>query len=322
MAQKPKLKILDSNVKAEVKVPQAETKSLGVQPAEKPGRCVRTRKWVFTCNNPSETHKSSLEGLTERGLHFLGYQLERGKSGTLHYQGFVHFQSAATQQQVRKYLPGFHLEPQRGSDTDNMKYCCNKDKEGFVEGPWILGELGPGQGKRTDLQDLINFLDEGHDLLDCKEKYPTMFLKFHKHIETYIRAKRFDPFIEYPVKVWHVDTRAEASKLIKDRELPKAFLADNEKWWDHYQQEETVILDGKHSDYIINAVKSPYCFTVNMKGDSSYIRPKYVIIIRQDNPSKLQKSRLKQLTADDLNSPEFQELLNSVKFSIYPKEGK
>jgi len=93
----------------------------------------RTRRWVFTENNPQESKQQFVDRLTvEYAIRYLVVGLEVGEEGTPHFQGFVEFEHPATFDQVRKRLPRAHIESAQGSNKQNRVYCTKYDSE-FVE---------------------------------------------------------------------------------------------------------------------------------------------------------------------------------------------
>ncbi|CAB96405.1 33.24 kDa master Rep protein [Subterranean clover stunt virus] len=89
--------------------------------------------WCFTLNNP----------LAPLSLHesmkYLVYQTEAGDNGTIHYQGYVEMKKRTSLVQMKKLLPGAHLEKRRGSQGEARAYAMKEDSR--VEGPWEFGEF-------------------------------------------------------------------------------------------------------------------------------------------------------------------------------------
>lgn len=98
---------------------------------EKNGR--RTRRWVFTTNNPKGEMNEFIENLTKSvATRYLVVGRELAPTtGTLHWQGFVEFENAATFNQVKQRIEGAHIEPAKGSNSQNRDYCTKGND--FVE---------------------------------------------------------------------------------------------------------------------------------------------------------------------------------------------
>lgn len=108
--------------------------------------------WFFTFNNPD--HPNGLEEFKKLlGLHCkaYGFQYEKGKSGTKHYQGEVSLLKKT--RKPSKLFPRFKMWWQRTKNKNAAKnYCQNPLKEGFLEGPWVYGQTARS-GKRTCFAD-------------------------------------------------------------------------------------------------------------------------------------------------------------------------
>jgi len=101
------------------------------------------RKWMFTINNPIV--KNLPEDFMEK-CEFLTYQLERGESGTPHFQGYLVLKPNPKNKNGRtvKWMCDNFIncfwKPVLGptGHQDAIKYC-NKE-ETRVDGPWTHGE--------------------------------------------------------------------------------------------------------------------------------------------------------------------------------------
>jgi hypothetical protein len=93
----------------------------------------RTRRWVFTLNNPKGDINEFMESLTSKvATRYLVIGKELAPTtGTLHWQGFVEWENAATFKQVQQRIEGAHIEPAKGSNSQNRDYCTKGND--FVE---------------------------------------------------------------------------------------------------------------------------------------------------------------------------------------------
>jgi len=90
--------------------------------------------WVFTLNNPLHAKLAMPDGGT-----YLVWQLESGKQGTVHLQGYVEFAKNKTLAGCKKWLPSAHWEQRRGTAVQARDYC--QKEESRVDGPWELGQM-------------------------------------------------------------------------------------------------------------------------------------------------------------------------------------
>lgn len=87
------------------------------------------------------------------------WQLERGKNGTAHLQGYVEFRKAMSLTAIKKIVgERAHVEERRGTRDEAREYCR---KAGRVEGPWEHGVWISGAGHRSDIETVLEALKEG-----------------------------------------------------------------------------------------------------------------------------------------------------------------
>ncbi len=102
-------------------------------------RIKRSRKMVFTINNPSSGLIQKHEAMPWRSdcTHFV-CQLEAGAvAGVDHLQGFVRWRHAKTFTAAMKILGKGHFEGARGSIKSNKVYCTKIATR--IAGPWLWG---------------------------------------------------------------------------------------------------------------------------------------------------------------------------------------
>lgn len=102
----------------------------GTEPKKRP---YKSRKWVFTYNNPLLEPEQMEQFLKSRGWKYF-FQTEKGaETGTIHYQGFIECKNPI----VRPKEPWF-WEGIKGTIKQNIVYC-SKDKT-KIAGPWFSNE--------------------------------------------------------------------------------------------------------------------------------------------------------------------------------------
>ena len=126
------------------------------------------RNWVFTLNNPTAEQKQAIADLCNGDtVTYAVVGREVGASGTPHLQGYIRFNTNQRFRAVRNRIRGAHVERARGTAQQNREYCT-KDGD-FDE----YGELPPGPGRRTDLEDFIKW---GEKFNVNTQLRPCMFL--------------------------------------------------------------------------------------------------------------------------------------------------
>lgn len=100
-------------------------------------RTTQSRNWVLTKNNPEETLEefvATLQKIVE--CTWGAGQLEKGSSGTPHFQYAFGTKSPTRLQTLIKRLPGCHIEVAR-SGLNAARYC--QKPEGRLHGPICFG---------------------------------------------------------------------------------------------------------------------------------------------------------------------------------------
>ncbi len=87
-----------------------------------PNKVKRCRTWCFTLNNWIEEEKSQILNNFKDETYILGFEV--GEKGTPHIQGYVRFKNQKEFKVVKNLIGDrAHIEPARGSDKENIKYC-------------------------------------------------------------------------------------------------------------------------------------------------------------------------------------------------------
>lgn len=196
----------------------------------------RSRAWVFT----KQEHDNAPE-YDEKKHKYLLYGKETAPTtGKEHLQGYVVFKHPQRLKTLKKWLPGAHLEVAKGSAQQNYTYCT---KEGdFVE----FGTL-PKQGKRTDVEKLVELAKQRKRPREAWEEEPVAYFKFHKHyrhvfnMELYKETKDFR---HVKVIVLWGPLGFGKSRIAHEAD-PHLYTLFSEKplWFDGYCGEKTLLID-------------------------------------------------------------------------------
>lgn len=197
---------------------------------------LRLRNFVFTINNYTDTDVSSLKSLNSKYIVF-GYEV--GESGTPHLQGYCELPNALTFKSLKKKLPTAHIERRNGTPLQASNYC--KKDGNFYENGTISN-----QGKRTDIDDLIELINDGNTNKQIAKTKPAGFFKFHKHINAY-RCAMLEPRSTKPnVTVFYGLTgtgkTARAKIALKDTDY-YTWGPEKKHWWDGYTGQKHVLME-------------------------------------------------------------------------------
>lgn len=119
-----------------------------------------SKYYVWTLNNPTGRETMFLNDLIESvgredsRIGYLCYGLERGESGTLHYQGYIEFKSRRSPKFVKDLLGvRCHIESRRGNSIEASDYC---KKDGDYKEAGILVSTIRGWIRDFDLYSLAD----------------------------------------------------------------------------------------------------------------------------------------------------------------------
>lgn len=241
----------------------------------------RTRSFIFTHNNYPNTELE--DNLV---CKYIVYGKEVAPTtNTPHLQGFVHFHTVKTVQQVIKLLPGCHIEPaidpeaaieyckKEGDFTERGEYMSRKRRvEAAVEANlqrWDEARQAAKEGRFEDIP------------ADIYMRYTSNCHRIHLMNQPILETLQGDLEHEW---IWG-EAGVGKSRTARE-ENPGAYTKDITKWWDNYKGEEVVIIDdiGKYDVKFARCLKiwaDRYPFQAEMKGSSRLIRPRKIVVTSQ-----------------------------------------
>lgn len=237
-----------------------------------------SRRWCFTVNNPSEDECIKIHDLVSESVYLVAGD-ERGASGTPHLQGYVVFPAPWRLNRVKAYMPRAHLEVARGTSDENRKYCM---KDGKYE---EYGEC-PADARITSERNHEEW-DSAFELAKVGEfeaipkhmliRYYASFQKIHRDYQ--LEPECLDQLNNY----WYHGPTGTGKSRKAYLENPGAYRKACNKWWDHYRDQEVVIIEEMSPDFsclahLMKVWCDHYPFIAEMKGGSKMIRPKVFIV--------------------------------------------
>jgi len=193
----------------------------------------RIRNICFTINNYTEVDIDSLKNSKYKYLIF-------GKENvsTPHLQGYIEFENAKSFKTLKKLFPRAHLEARRGTPEQASEYCKKEDPNFFED-----GEISQ-QGSRSDLQEVINFIKEHHNLQEIAAMFPVQWIKYERGIRSFYET--IQPYRNGRPKciwLWGAAGVGKSYYAVKIHGRDKIFIKDEAKWWGSYDHEEAILID-------------------------------------------------------------------------------
>jgi hypothetical protein len=215
---------------------------------------------------------------------YLVYGREVSSTGTPHLQGFMTLNKRHTLSSLKKLLgPRPHLEPARKTSEQAADYC---KKDGDYE------EFGtpPTPGQRTDLLRACDMIKSGHSIQAVAEECPDTFVKFGRGIRD-LKLTLEKPYDHDDVRgVWYWGPPGSGKSYRARMENPCSYLKAQNKWFDGYAGEESIILDDLDHNALGHHLKiwaDRYACTGETKGGTIHLRHKRFIVTSNYTPSQL-----------------------------------
>lgn len=256
----------------------------------------QSKRWMCTWNNPPLHCKEIFAKLVEdKTVSFATGQFERAPTtGTLHFQGYVETPKKITLAGLKKILDKPCWDAAKGNAAQCINYCTKDDTRDPSlngDGHWSVGESKQDQGKRHDLWDLKEALDRGEDY-GWTEQFPGM-IKYFRGAHAYLQRKNRQRS-EMTLLEFHYGKPGLGKTTCVQQKYPNAFWMSPGKWWDGYQNQETVVLDefnGWLQYSILCRLADSTPMKLEVKGGHIDFNSKRLIIISNYMPSTWYQNR-------------------------------
>ena len=257
-------------------------------------RNIRGRDWMATFNNPNVLPDVLIQFFVERQWNYI-FQLERGQSGTEHYQIYLRTNPMYFNH-VNQYFVdrGFvvHLEHVRNKNSA-MLYCCKIDSR-VSDQYWTDIENLIIRPKVKSLVSIKRKLDSGETLLsimDNEEFFPT-WCSYNRSLVMYNSLKQpkrnFKTFCVYFFGEPGVGKSRLAFDICKYL-FPEVtpYYKTKGQWWDLFSNEVSVIWDDFRGDCYeaqeLFKLCDRYDYKVQIKGGFMNFNSKIIIFTSNCN---------------------------------------
>jgi len=254
-----------------------------------PSETSRARSWCFTLNNPDENEVLLPQSWPCDNYNYLVYQLETGEAGTPHLQGYISFKNPVRFAEFRKYFidARAHVAVAKGTASQNRVYCTKE--EGRLDGPWEFGIL-PEQGKRSDLLQVKEKMDDGATLKEISQEHFSSFVRYHRSFREYKLLNTETRNWPMDVKVLFGPTGSGKSRHCLEQ-YPGAYWksknSGQQQFWDGYLGEETIIIDEFYGwlawDYLLRLLDR-YPFSLDTKHGTVQCSARTIVITSNKHP--------------------------------------
>lgn len=272
---------------------------------------VRKKNFVLVLNNPTTDEIDRLNLLVDSGLfrYFCGGH-EIGESGTPHIQccgcTFNPISIRALRKRIEEAMSldcRFHIEVAKCPLPKNIQYCFKGEQpheewlDENEEGPnygknantFEFGERPRGQGKRSDLDEVVKAISEGQCEDEIALNFGTQYIKYYRGVRELITIKKSKPRNFKTVAYWcHGPTGSGKSRWAQSVPGSVYWKTGTNKWFDGYLNQDTCIIDdyrpSKELDFnMLLNLSDRYPLIVERKGGSQHFNSRRLIITAPRN---------------------------------------
>lgn len=260
----------------------------------------KTRTVCFTINNYSPRELELLRNaFAKHDLRFLIFQQEVGTNGTPHIQGYAVSHSPMGQSGWHQRLGArAAILFAKGSAGQNIAYCSKEETRLPDSEPERFGEP-PVQGKRKDLDAVVDAVKEGHTIEEIATNFGVEFIRCHKGITALRQAHRPQKRSWQTEVFWfYGPTGTGKSRLASELAPDSYWKMGASKWWDGYDGHEDVIIDDYRRDlcpfHELLRLFDRYPSRVEFKGGSCQFLAKRIFVTTPKDPRTTWEGRVEE----------------------------
>lgn len=241
------------------------------------------RWWIATVNNPS---LSLIEIFNLLGCQYLIGQLERASSGTPHLQFTFWFKVGVRLSFLKRRLPTSHLEECKDPKS-SIAYCQKLDTR--ISDPETYGTCPFKLNSKEDWDQIFKLAQQGDYDSIPKDIVIRHFSNLQKITSHYAQAVA-QPGVR---GIWIYGNPGVGKSHWARETYPGSYSKPPQnRWWDGYKGQQHVIIDDldiQHSyagAYLKNWLDH-YSFVGEIKGGSTPINARWIVITSNYHPSKI-----------------------------------
>lgn len=201
-------------------------------------------------------------------------------TGKTHWQMYLYFNSAKSYKKIKRLTKPRHIEICHGSPGQNHVYCTKEN----IEFEW--GNR-PAQGKRSDLTEIRDMIDNGSTDLDIAQEHFGSFIRYNKGIEKYRSLKQ--PKRNWKTKVIILWGAPGTGKTREAFEAGGTLVEYTGSFFLGYENQKIVILDDFDPATMDKStflkITDRYPLKVNVKFGQMEWNPKILYITSNYDPS-------------------------------------
>lgn len=253
---------------------------------------IRSRIWLCTLNNPLESLADLYEVFKPK---YMCGQVEKGESGTIHLQFFLHFKESVWFSTLKKLHSKVHfvqVKQNNGADT----YCMKEESR--LDGPYEFGEKPIKRNSKTDWDSVFLNAKRGNfDNIpsDIKVRCYSNLKKIEKDHLVCSDSSELRG-------VWIYGPAGSGKSRLAREQYPNSYFKLANKWWDGYNGQKSVILDDfgrEHSvlGYHLKIWADRYGCLLEIKGGASASAFNHFVVTSQYSIEEIWKGDQESIDA-------------------------
>lgn len=215
----------------------------------------------------------------------------------VHIQGYIEFTNKQSQKEIKKLMPGIHLEVRKGTRDQARKYCMKDDTRLLNSKTIELGEFKTEQGKRRDIDIIKDAIKSGKSLKKVvwEDAVNLQTIRIAEKLVQYRQTKR-NPNNPPEIRWYYGETGTGKTRSVYDEfETEEIYQSSRYRWWDGYEQQKIILIDDMRKDYAkfheLIKLLDRYPLQVEVKGGVRQINSKIIIITSAYHPKHIYNTR-------------------------------